>query len=74
MKKDEKMNMSGKKKMESERLGMGFGNCRRYARLRSPGFQDLDQFADPGWIFPALFPAGKAVFSHYSFLSPIVLV
>ncbi|XP_023391665.1 ADP-ribosylation factor GTPase-activating protein 3 [Pteropus vampyrus] len=28
MKKDEKMNMSGKKKMESERLGMGFGNCR----------------------------------------------
>ncbi|XP_007454004.1 PREDICTED: ADP-ribosylation factor GTPase-activating protein 3 isoform X2 [Lipotes vexillifer] len=28
MKKDEKMNMSGKKKVESERLGMGFGNCR----------------------------------------------
>ncbi|KAF6338803.1 ADP ribosylation factor GTPase activating protein 3 [Rhinolophus ferrumequinum] len=29
MKKDEeKMNMSDKKKMESERLGMGFGNCR----------------------------------------------
>uniref|UniRef100_A0ABI7Y6S8 ADP-ribosylation factor GTPase-activating protein 3 n=1 Tax=Felis catus TaxID=9685 RepID=A0ABI7Y6S8_FELCA len=28
MKKDEKMNMSGKKKIESERLGMGFGNCR----------------------------------------------
>ncbi|XP_059968244.1 ADP-ribosylation factor GTPase-activating protein 3 isoform X2 [Mesoplodon densirostris] len=27
-KKDEKMNMSGKKKVESERLGMGFGNCR----------------------------------------------
>ena len=29
MKKDEKMNMSGKKKAESERLGMGFGNSRR---------------------------------------------
>ncbi|XP_058164862.1 ADP-ribosylation factor GTPase-activating protein 3 [Dasypus novemcinctus] len=28
MKKDEKMNISGKKKIESERLGMGFGNCR----------------------------------------------
>nr|XP_020732552.1 ADP-ribosylation factor GTPase-activating protein 3 [Odocoileus virginianus texanus] len=28
MKKDEKMNMSGKKKAESERLGMGFGNSR----------------------------------------------
>ncbi|XP_032272361.1 ADP-ribosylation factor GTPase-activating protein 3 [Phoca vitulina] len=28
MKKDEKVNMSGKKKIESERLGMGFGNCR----------------------------------------------
>lgn len=28
MKKDEKMNLSGKKKVESERLGMGFGNCR----------------------------------------------
>uniref|UniRef100_A0A667FJU7 ADP-ribosylation factor GTPase-activating protein 3 n=1 Tax=Lynx canadensis TaxID=61383 RepID=A0A667FJU7_LYNCA len=28
MKKDEKMNTSGKKKIESERLGMGFGNCR----------------------------------------------
>ncbi|XP_007939982.1 ADP-ribosylation factor GTPase-activating protein 3 [Orycteropus afer afer] len=27
-KKDEKMNISGKKKVESERLGMGFGNCR----------------------------------------------
>lgn len=28
MKKEEKMNMSGQKKVESERLGMGFGNCR----------------------------------------------
>uniref|UniRef100_A0A8C2N8Q5 ADP-ribosylation factor GTPase-activating protein 3 n=1 Tax=Capra hircus TaxID=9925 RepID=A0A8C2N8Q5_CAPHI len=28
MKKDEKLNMSGKKKAESERLGMGFGNSR----------------------------------------------
>ncbi|XP_037369320.1 ADP-ribosylation factor GTPase-activating protein 3 [Talpa occidentalis] len=28
IKRDEKMNLSGKKKMESERLGMGFGNCR----------------------------------------------
>ncbi|XP_077025191.1 ADP-ribosylation factor GTPase-activating protein 3 isoform X1 [Tamandua tetradactyla] len=28
MKKDEKMNISGKKKIESERLGMGFGSCR----------------------------------------------
>uniref|UniRef100_A0A8C7BSH8 ADP-ribosylation factor GTPase-activating protein 3 n=1 Tax=Neovison vison TaxID=452646 RepID=A0A8C7BSH8_NEOVI len=28
MKKDEKVNISGKKKTESERLGMGFGNCR----------------------------------------------
>ncbi|XP_008578224.1 PREDICTED: ADP-ribosylation factor GTPase-activating protein 3 [Galeopterus variegatus] len=28
MKKDEKTNMSGKKKVDSERLGMGFGNCR----------------------------------------------
>ncbi|XP_006866912.1 PREDICTED: ADP-ribosylation factor GTPase-activating protein 3 isoform X2 [Chrysochloris asiatica] len=28
LKKDERMNISGKKKMESERLGMGFGNCR----------------------------------------------
>ncbi|XP_037701605.1 ADP-ribosylation factor GTPase-activating protein 3 [Choloepus didactylus] len=28
MKKDDKMNISGKKKVESERLGMGFGNCR----------------------------------------------
>ncbi|KAI5942939.1 ADP-ribosylation factor GTPase-activating protein 3 isoform X1 [Manis javanica] len=28
MKKDEKMNMSGQKKIESERLGMGFGNRR----------------------------------------------
>lgn len=34
MKKDEKMNMSGKKKIESERLGMGFGNCRRYVASR----------------------------------------
>uniref|UniRef100_A0A452V3I7 ADP-ribosylation factor GTPase-activating protein 3 n=1 Tax=Ursus maritimus TaxID=29073 RepID=A0A452V3I7_URSMA len=28
MKKDEKVNTSGQKKVESERLGMGFGNCR----------------------------------------------
>ncbi|XP_021570892.1 ADP-ribosylation factor GTPase-activating protein 3 isoform X2 [Carlito syrichta] len=28
MKKDENMNISGKKKVESERLGMGFGHCR----------------------------------------------
>uniref|UniRef100_A0A8C3YMN7 ADP-ribosylation factor GTPase-activating protein 3 n=1 Tax=Catagonus wagneri TaxID=51154 RepID=A0A8C3YMN7_9CETA len=28
MKKQEKVNMSGKKKAESERLGMGLGNCR----------------------------------------------
>lgn len=28
MKRDEKMNFSGKKKIESERLGMGFGNTR----------------------------------------------
>nr|XP_012597175.1 ADP-ribosylation factor GTPase-activating protein 3 [Microcebus murinus] len=28
MKKDEKMNISGKNKVESERLGMGFGHCR----------------------------------------------
>ncbi|XP_014444164.1 ADP-ribosylation factor GTPase-activating protein 3 [Tupaia chinensis] len=28
MKKDDKMNKSGQKKIESERLGMGFGNCR----------------------------------------------
>ncbi|XP_066866429.1 ADP-ribosylation factor GTPase-activating protein 3 isoform X2 [Kogia breviceps] len=28
VKKEEKMNMSGIKKVESERLGMGFGNCR----------------------------------------------
>ncbi|XP_053442260.1 ADP-ribosylation factor GTPase-activating protein 3 isoform X2 [Nycticebus coucang] len=28
MKKDEKMNISGKNKVQSERLGMGFGNCR----------------------------------------------
>nr|XP_055230770.1 ADP-ribosylation factor GTPase-activating protein 3 isoform X2 [Gorilla gorilla gorilla] len=28
MKKDEKMNISGKKNVDSDRLGMGFGNCR----------------------------------------------
>ncbi|XP_039318918.2 ADP-ribosylation factor GTPase-activating protein 3 [Saimiri boliviensis] len=28
MKKDEKMNMSGKTHVDSDRLGMGFGNCR----------------------------------------------
>uniref|UniRef100_H0X124 ADP-ribosylation factor GTPase-activating protein 3 n=1 Tax=Otolemur garnettii TaxID=30611 RepID=H0X124_OTOGA len=28
MKKDEKMNISGRNKVQSERLGMGFGNCR----------------------------------------------
>lgn len=28
MKKEEKMNLSGKKRAESERLGMGFGTCR----------------------------------------------
>ncbi|XP_025254819.1 ADP-ribosylation factor GTPase-activating protein 3 isoform X4 [Theropithecus gelada] len=28
MKKDEKLNISGKKNVDSDRLGMGFGNCR----------------------------------------------
>uniref|UniRef100_A0A8C8U3Q5 ADP-ribosylation factor GTPase-activating protein 3 n=1 Tax=Peromyscus maniculatus bairdii TaxID=230844 RepID=A0A8C8U3Q5_PERMB len=28
MKKDEKLNLSGQKKVEAERLGMGFGSCR----------------------------------------------
>lgn len=34
---DEKKNMSGKTKAESERLGMGFGNCRRYVSPLSRG-------------------------------------
>jgi hypothetical protein len=45
MKKDEKMNTSGKKKVEAERLGMGLGNSRRYVRLSFLGFQSLVQFA-----------------------------
>lgn len=73
MKKDEKMNMSGKKKMESERLGMGFGNCRRYVSLRNLGFQNLNQVANLEWIFPVFFPT-LAIFSHYSFLSSMILV
>jgi ADP-ribosylation factor GTPase-activating protein 2/3 len=28
-KKDERLNLSGQKKVEAERLGMGFGSCRR---------------------------------------------
>ena len=28
---DERLNLSGQKKVEAERLGMGFGSCRRYA-------------------------------------------
>lgn len=37
MKKEEKVNMSGKKKVESERLGMGLGSCRRYVYSRLLG-------------------------------------
>lgn len=36
-KKDEKMNLSGQKKAEAERLGMGFGSCRRYVALAAHG-------------------------------------
>lgn len=31
--KEEKLNLSGKKKNELERLGMGFGSNRRYVRF-----------------------------------------
>lgn len=33
VKKDENPNLRGQKKVEAERLGMGFGSCRRYGLL-----------------------------------------
>ena len=51
MKKDEKMNMSGKKKAESERLGMGFGNS-------CPKFFPASGSFPVSWLFTS---GGKSI-------------
>lgn len=65
------MNMSGQKKVESERLGMGFGNCRRCVRLCFLGFHNLNQFADHAWVF-LLIPTSE-IFFHHSVSSVVSL-